>query len=185
VARMSARSSIRSELSAPSLCCTPEGAECRSVDVAQSAVPGCCTVVKGMQAVKQCPLSRWATSGTICAASGLAGAPDHAMGARPAGCRKALETPLPWTQPGLKHSSACCSVAAGDDGYASQADGYASASEGYFSAAESVSSLRSGRSLGAANSFSGPPRAGLTVAGRRASGPDSDSDDEVSYDRWN
>lgn len=57
----------------------------------------------------------------------------------------------------------------------SQPDGYASASEGYFSAAESVSSLRSGRSFG----FSGA-HPGLSAAGRRASGPDSDSDDEVT-----
>jgi hypothetical protein len=57
-------------------------------------------------------------------------------------------------------------------------DGYASASEGYFSATESVSSMRSGRSFGKDNSFSGP-RAGLGASGRRASGADSDSDDEV------
>ncbi len=57
-------------------------------------------------------------------------------------------------------------------------DGYASASEGYFSATESVSSMRSGRSFGKDSSFSGP-RAGLGASGWRASGADSDSDDEV------
>ena len=62
-------------------------------------------------------------------------------------------------------------------------DGYASASEGYFSATESVSSMRSGRSFGKDNSFSGP-RAGLGASGRRASGADSDSDDEVSFVHW-